>query len=68
MSTIIFFHQWEDSADYTAHIASTVPEYLPVSTMQQQQTEQMRVYWKVNLIILFFSPVSFFLFIHFNSS
>jgi len=27
-------------------LASTVPEYLPVAAMQQQQAEQMRVYWK----------------------
>ena len=37
------------STDYIIHVVSTAPEYPPVSTMQQQQAEQMQVYWKVSV-------------------
>jgi anaphase-promoting complex subunit 2 len=31
------------------HVVSAAPEYPPISTMQQQQAEQMQVYWKVSI-------------------
>ena len=43
------------------HIVSAAPEYPPVSTMQQQQAEQMQVYWKVSnfAFLLSFSKIIF---------
>jgi hypothetical protein len=38
-----------ESADYNIPTVSAVPEHPPISTMQQQQAEQMRVYWKVSI-------------------
>ena len=46
---------------------SAVPEYPPVSTMQQQQAEQMQVYWKVSFfrfLIIFLTVLSRFFFFY----
>jgi anaphase-promoting complex subunit 2 len=57
-SSLVLFRSlcWHDfpfigsrSADYIIHIVSAAPEYPPVSTMQQQQAEQMQIYWKVRI-------------------
>lgn len=41
-----------------SYLASAVPENPPISSIQQQQAEQMRIYWKVSIsiLILFVSP------------
>ena len=44
------FHRYEyRSTDYILRVVPAAPEYLPVSTLQQQQAEQMQVYWKVSV-------------------
>lgn len=64
--SLFSFHRNERrSTDYIIHIVPAAPEYLPVSTMQQQQAEQMQVYWKVSVFAFEYLSCSFIAFFNF---